>query len=138
MLGEYVKNQPQGAQRMRNGKGVWNDVNTDPPVPVGVRQLQRLLEEHDPDGYDAAILSLERALVQRNPRPLPRTDLIIVVGTGSPTRDKMERLLPFDSAPPEYTAGNDLQLVEVVLKDGDALIDALYASLYNDAGGSNA
>lgn len=138
MLGKYIKSHAKGAEKKRNGKGVWNDVNTDPVVPIGVRQLQRLLEDHDPDGYDAAILSLERALVQRNPKPLPRTDLIIVVGTGSATRDEMECLLPFDSVPPEYTAGNDLQLVEVVLKEGETLVDALYASLYSDAGGSNA
>jgi hypothetical protein len=96
------------------------------------------LEEHDPDGYDAAILSLERALVQKNPTPLPRTDLILVVGSGSPSRDEMECLLPFNGVPSEYTAGNDLQLVEIVLKEGEALIDALYASLYDRAGGGNA
>lgn len=48
----------------------------------------------------------------------------------------MECLLPFEEAPEEYQAGNDLQLVEVLFESGEELIDALYASLW--AGGDDA
>jgi hypothetical protein len=96
----------------------------------------RLLQECDPDGYDAAILSMERALVLHNPEPLPRTNLIIIVGNGAPTRKKMDRLLPFEDMPDDYTAGHDLQLVEVILKDGEELIDALYEGLWSDGVGN--
>lgn len=133
MYGKKVDN-PAGGAKIHSGKGVWNDVNNDPSVPIGLRQLMRLLQEHDPDRYDAAILSMERALVLHDPEPLPRTDLIIVVGNGAATREKMNCLLPFKGMPDDYTAGHDLQLVEVVLKDGDELIDALYESLWSDGG----
>jgi hypothetical protein len=33
--------------------------------------------------------------------------------------------------PPEYTAGNDLQLVEVVFMEGQTLISSLYDSLWS-------
>lgn len=134
MFGEKVAN-PTGGAKVHSGKGVWNDVNNDPPVPIGVRQLMRLLQERDPEGYDAAILSMERALVLHDPKPLPRTNLIILVGNGAPTRGKMDCLLPFKEMPDVYTAGHDLQLVEVVLNDGEELIDALYESLWSDGGG---
>lgn len=130
MLGEWVDNGHGG--RVRSGKGVWNDVNNDPPVPIGVRQLQRLLQERDPDGYDAAILSMERALVLRNAQPLPRTDLIIIAGNGATTREETDCLLPFERMPRDYTAGHDLQLVELVTVEGEQLIDALYASLWSE------
>jgi hypothetical protein len=135
MYGKKVAN-PAGGAKVHSGKGVWNDVNYDPPVPIGVRQLMRLLQECDPDGYDAAILSMERALVLHNPEPLPRTNLIIIVGNGAPTRKKMDRLLPFEDMPDDYTAGHDLQLVEVILKDGEELIDALYEGLWSDGVGN--
>lgn len=138
MLGEYIDNPDGSGTRIRSGNGVWNDVNNDPAVPIGVRQLQRLLQEHDPEGYDTAILSLERALVARNPEPLPRTDLIIVVGNGTSTREKLDCMLPFNGMPPEYVAGNDLQMVEVVLKEGEELIDAIYASLWSGDGADDA
>jgi hypothetical protein len=129
MLGEWTTH--DNGTRVRSGKGVWNDVNNDSDPPTGLRQLQRLLQEYDPHGYDAAILSLERALVLRNPERLPRTDLIIIVGNGSPRRDEMNCLLPFQEAPAEYTAGNDLQLVEMVMIEGAQLIDDLYESLWS-------
>lgn len=131
MLGPLIDDPDGGADRVRSGKGVWNDLNTDPAVPIGVRQLQKLLEEHDPDGFAAAILSLDRALLVSTPRPLPRTDLVLIVGTGSARRDETECLLPFEEPPAQYTANRDLQLVEIVLKEGEALIETLYQSLWS-------
>lgn len=128
MLGDWKRSEQGG--RERSGKGVWNSVNNEPDVPIGLRQLQRLLQEHDPDQYSAAILSMDRALVLRNPEHIPKTDLIIVIGNGSPKRSKMDCLLPFEGPPPEYAAGNELQLVEMIMKDGDKFIDDLYQSLW--------
>jgi hypothetical protein len=132
MLGEWTRESPT-SPRIRSGKGVWNDVNSDSPVPIGVRQLQRILEDSALEEYDAAILSLERALVLRGGTPLPRTDLILVVGNARATREETERLLPYEGMPPEYSAGNDLQLVEIVTRQGEVLIDALYGSLFAEA-----
>jgi len=131
MYGEK-KVDPEGkGGKIHCGKGIWNNVNNDPPVPIGVRQLMRLLQECDPEGYDAAILSMEKSLVLRAPTKLPRTDLIIIVGNGGSKREEMDCLLPYDRMPDDYTAGHDLQLVEVILKDGDELIDILYESLWS-------
>ena len=63
-------------------------------------------------------------------------DLVVVAGNGSVTRVTGTSLLPFEGAPPEYTAGNDLQIVEVVFDGGEELIDAIYASLWQ--GGDDA
>lgn len=134
MLGKWTEG-PDGEQ-VRSGKGVWYRLNTESKVPSGVRQIQRLLEEHDRDGYDAAILSLQRVLVASNPEPIPKTDLVVIAGNKRANRSLMERLLPFDGAPDEYEAGNDLQLIEVLFESGEELIDELYASLW--AGGDDA
>ena len=135
LLGKKIDDPAGGEEKIRSEKGVWNGVNNEPPVPIGVRQLSRLLEEHDPEGYDAAILSMERALVLHDLEPLPRTDLIIIVGNGAARREKMDCLLPFVKMPTEYTAGHNLQLVEAVLKNGEELIEALYNSLWSDGSG---
>ena len=135
MHGKKIDDPAGGGGKVYSGRGIWYEVNNDPPVPIGVRQLTRLLQERDPEGYDAAILSMERALILRDSKPLPRTDLIIIAGNGTATREKMECFLPYDSMPDDYSTGNDLQLVEIILKDGEELIDALYESLWNNGGG---
>lgn len=134
MLGDWIYDGAGG--RVRSGKGVWGSVNNEPPMPSGARQLQRLLQEHDPDNYDATILSLQKALLLKGAKPIPKTDLVVVAGNGSVTRETGTSLLPFEGAPPEYTAGNDLQIVEVVFDGGEELIDAIYASLWQ--GGDDA
>ncbi|MGJ8572295.1 MAG: aminotransferase [Hoeflea sp.] len=140
MLGDWVakdkSKEKSKANRKRSGKGVWYYVNSEPTIPSGARQLQRLLQEHDPDGYDATILSLQRALVAKNPEPIPKTDLVVVIGNGGKEREKRACLLPIKSPPPEYTAGNDLQIMEVILTGGEDLIDAIYANLWKE--GENA
>ncbi len=134
MLGEWVNDDEGG--RARSGKGVWSKINKEPATPSGVRQLQRLLQEHDPIGYDRTILSLEHALVVRNPEVIPKTDLIVIAGNARANREEGERLLPFEKLPEEYTAGNDLQIVEVIFKGGEKLIDMIYDNLWE--GGENA
>lgn len=135
MHGKKIDDPAGGGGKVHCGKGVWNDLNNDPPVPIGVRQLTKLLREHDPETYDAAIFSMERALILQNPDPLPRTDLVIIVGNGAATRQEMDCLLPFEAMPDDYTAGHDLQLVEVILKEGEELIDALYGCLWSQGAG---
>jgi hypothetical protein len=134
MLGGWVaedkSKKKSKINRKRSGKGVWYYVNEEPLVPSGVRQLQRLLQEHDSVGYDKAILSLQNALVLRNPKPIPKTDLIVIAGNGSPTREERTGFFPFKKAPSEYTGGNDLQIVEVIFNEGEKLIDLIYDSLW--------
>lgn len=116
--------------KVRSGKGIWRDLNREPSPPSGARQLQRLLQEYDPDGFDAAILSLQEALVVKNPNLIPKTDLIVIAGNGAAKREEGDACLPWEKTPIEYTAGNDLQIVEVVFKEGEGLIDAIYSSLW--------
>jgi hypothetical protein len=132
MHGNLIDDPAGTGLKVRAGNGVWNEINNDPLVPHGVRQLTQLLKEHDPQRYDAAIFSMERALILRSPEPLPRTDLVIIVGNGGARRNPMECQLPNERMPEEYTAGHDLQLVEVYLEKGEDLIDALYQSLWQD------
>ncbi|WP_288901630.1 hypothetical protein [uncultured Sneathiella sp.] len=136
MLGDWVakdeSKKKSKENRERSGKGVWYFVNNEPKVPSGARQLQRLLQEHDPDGHDATILSLQSILVAKNPAPISKTDLVVVVGNGGKTRKERECLLPFKKAPAEYTAGNDLQIVEVIMARGEELIDTIYESLWKE------
>lgn len=129
MHGKWVTNHDTG-ERARSGKGVWYEMNRDTPVPHGLRQLQRLLQERDPDGYGAAILSLDKALALRHPQPLPRTNLILIVGNDVPSRDERCTLIPWEKVPREYTAPHDLQVVELILNDGGDLIDQIYDALW--------
>lgn len=130
LFGHLIDDPDNPGERIRSGKGVWYEVNRDLPVPQGVRQLQRLLEEYDPEGYAAAILSMDRALSMTGAELIPRTDLILVVGNAPTTREEATTLIPWQEQPEEYTAGNDLQVVEAYLINGEALIDSLYDSLW--------
>ena len=131
MLGKWVTNKKTN-ERTRSGKGIWFEVNRDTTVPHGMRQLQRLLQECDPDGFSAAILSIDRALVIRNPKPLPRTNLILIVGNDVPSRGERCSLIPWKKQPEEYTAPHDLQVVELILANGGDLIDQIYDSLWSE------
>lgn len=113
---------------VHNGKGVWFEVNRDTPIPHGLRQLGRLLELRDPNGHAAAILSIDQAVL-RQATP-DRTNLILLVGNSVAGRDDSEALLQWEQMPKEYKAKYDLQVVEVILEDGEKLIDGLYASLW--------
>lgn len=127
LQGEWKTNS-QG-ERVRSG-GIWHNVNKDTHAPHGIRQLQKILQEYDPVRYSATILSMDRILELRDPVPTPRTDLILIVGNDVPSRGKAHSLIPWKEIPPEYTAGNDLQVVELILNNGEELIDAIYDSLY--------
>ena len=129
MYGEKKKNKKTG-ELEHDGKGVWFQINRDIPAPHGLRQLQRLLREIDPDGYSAAIAKLDRVLVVRNADPLPRTNLILISGGDVPSRKPQTTLIPWQKVPEEYTAPHDLQVVELVLRDGEVLIDRVYDALW--------
>ena len=118
--------------RKRSGGGVWSSVNNEPKVPIGVRQLHLLLQEHDREGYDTTIFSLEEILLEKNSKPVPKTDLVVIIGNGRNGREERERLLSFKGIPREYSAGNDLQIMEVIMKEGEKLIDTLYVSLWKE------
>ncbi len=136
MLGEWIDQDPSqpksSTNRQRSGKGVWGRVNGEVQLPVGVRQLQMLLKDNNPKAFDATILSLQTALISKNSTPLPKTNLIVVVGNGGSTRVAGSCLLPSQNKPPEYTAGNDLQIVEVIMTKGEVLIDTIYDSLWKE------
>ncbi|TQS74050.1 aminotransferase [Rhodobacteraceae bacterium] len=129
MYGEKKKNKETG-EREHDGKGIWFQINSDIPAPHGLRQLQRLLREIDPDGYSAAIAKLDRVLVVRNAEPLPRTNLIMISGGDAPSRKSKHPLIPREEVPGNYTAPHDLQVVELILNDGEMLIDGVYDALW--------
>lgn len=131
LYGQKEENEETG-ELEHNGRGIWYEVNRDTPIPHGLRQLQRLLEERDPDGHAAAILSIDRAVLGEGPPP-GRTNLVLIVGNGAARREPSECLIAHEAAPAEYTAPHDLQVVEVILENGEALIDGLYTSLWPDA-----
>ncbi|MEQ1515326.1 MAG: aminotransferase [Usitatibacteraceae bacterium] len=120
-------------ERARSGRGVWFEINRDTPIPHGLRQLQRLLELRDPEDHQAAILSIDRAIILENAPPLPRTNLILIAGNGARERKALDVLIGWEKVPEEYTGPHDLQVVELILTDGEALIDGLYSTLWQEA-----
>ncbi|MGQ3074169.1 MAG: aminotransferase [Ferrovibrionaceae bacterium] len=127
MLGAYEED--EGGERVRNGRGVWFEINRDTPVPHGLRQLQRLLELRAPDDYSAAILSIDRAIALNGP-PLPRTNLILISGNGRVGREEGDSMIPSTKRPEDYAAPHDLQVIELVLDKGTDLIEQIYSSLW--------
>lgn len=129
MYGKKKKN-PDTGELEHDGKGIWFQINRDIPAPHGLRQLQRLLRAIDPEGFSTAIARLDRVLVVRNAQPLPRTNLIMISGGDVPSRESKHPLIPWDKVPEDYTALHDLQVVELILNDGDDLIDGVYDALW--------
>lgn len=129
MYGKKKKN-PETEELEHDGKGIWFQMNRDIPAPHGLRQLQRLLREIDPEGYSVAIARLDRVLIVREAEPLPRTNLVLISGGDVPSRTTKTSLVPWEELPEEYTAPHELQVVELILKDGDDLIDGVYDALW--------
>lgn len=134
MLGEKISDPDNPEKKIHNGKGVWFEINRALDVPIGLRQLQEILQERAPDEYANVILSLDRILQLRNPDPVERTDLILLAGGSPAGREEAVPLLPWKKVPSEYTAGRDLQVVEMILTDADQLIDTLYEGLWPEEG----
>ncbi len=124
------KQNPATGELEHDGKGIWYQVNRDIPAPHGLRQLQRLLREIDPEGYSAAITTLDKVLVAKGAQALPRTNLIMIAGGNVPSRKAQCSLIPWDEVPEDYTAPHDLQVVELILTDGDHVIDGVYDALW--------
>ncbi|MBE7731152.1 MULTISPECIES: hypothetical protein [Acetobacteraceae] len=128
LYGPKVENEETG-ELERDGKGIWYEINRDSPIPWGLRQLQRLLELKDPEGYASAIYSIDRAVLGDGAKP-ERTDMVLIVGNGAKRRDEGDCLIGWEELPVDYTAGYALQVVEVILKGGEELIAKLYSSLW--------
>lgn len=124
------KTDPATGIAAHDGKGIWFQINRDIPAPHGLRQLQRLLREIDPDAFSAAIATIDRVLVVKGAEPLPRTNLIMISGGDVPSRKAKTSLIPWEALPDDYTAPHDLQVVELILTDGEDLIDGVYDALW--------
>ncbi|SOB97269.1 hypothetical protein SAMN05428964_1012155 [Thalassospira xiamenensis] len=134
LLGDKIES-PKGSGNLEHdGKGIWHKVNKEVPIPDGLRQLQEILKEQAADEFSAAILSIDEALVLENPQSIPKTDLIFLVGNDPARRSSGVPHVEWKKQPEEYTAGNDLQVVEVYLSGGTALIKKLYSSLWPEGG----
>lgn len=127
--GEKDATCPTSGKKVHNGRGIWFEVNRDSVVPKGLRQLQRLLELRDPVNHANAIASMDAAITAATPT-LARTNLVVIAGNGAKTRKKASVLVPWEKAPGEYKSAHDLQVVELILDGGEALIDGLYSSLW--------
>jgi hypothetical protein len=127
MLGSYTG--PQGA-RVRDNRGIWNEMNTGLAAPQGLEQMNRLLREKGREQYAEAIVSLDRALLI-DAAALPRTDYIFIAGNRAQGRARGTSYLPVNITPPEYTAARHLQVIELVLENGEAVIEGLYATLWS-------
>lgn len=130
MLGEKIDDPNDRTKKIHNGKGVWYEVNRGLPVPLGLEQLQAILDECEPEKFASVIASLDRILARRDPDSVERTDLILLAGGSAPTRKAKHSLIPRNAVPQEYTAGRDLQIVELLFSNGDDLIKAIYAGLW--------
>ena len=130
MLGP--KERTDAGELVHNGRGVWFEMNRDTPIPHGLRQLQRLLEQRDRHGHAAAIVSIDQAVLGLV-APFARTNFVLIIGNAKANREPHTTVIPWKAVPEEYTAPHDLQVVEVILSgDGDDLIDGLYRSLWQD------
>lgn len=114
-------------------RGIWHQLNErDKGIPYGMQQLQKLLKASDPGKFDKAILSIDEALLIKDPKPMPRTNLILIVGTDFPSRKSGQSIIDPTVKPAGYLSAHDLQVVELILADdGDELIDLIYDSLWN-------
>ncbi|MFS2099541.1 hypothetical protein ACCC97_11305 [Variovorax sp. Varisp85] len=118
--------------KVHAGKGIWHQFNErDKNLPHGMRQLQKLLKERDPDGFAAAIYSIDQALLLDHPTPIPRTNLVLICGNDYPSRGKGVPLIDWNSKPAEYKSPHDLQVVELFLTEGDKLIEDIYDCMWS-------
>lgn len=131
MLGDKVETPKGSGNLVHNGRGVWFEINRALDQPIGLKQLQDILQEIAPDEYSGVILSIDRIIQLQNPAPLERTDLILLAGGGAASREQGTSLLEQEKKPVEHLKDRDLQVVEIILDDGDDLIDALYDSLWS-------
>ena len=61
---------------------------------------------------------------------MPSTNLIMISGGDVPSRTSQHSLIPWEEVPEDYTAPHDLQVVELILNDGEMLIDGVYDALW--------
>lgn len=134
MLGEKIDDPSGGGDKVHNNKGVWFEINRALDVPLGLEQLHTILEQREPIKFSSVIASLDRILAQKNPDVIERTDLILLAGGPAAKRGKGDPLIQWKSVPSEYTAGRDLQIVELVISDGDNLINTIYDGLWQKNG----
>lgn len=135
LLGPKEKNEATGEME-HTGQGIWFELNRDTPIPHGLRQLQKLLEQRDPEGHANTIVSIDRAVLGQGPIP-GRTNLIVISGNGAKRREAYDCLIPYEEPPEEYALPHDLQIVEIILEDGENLIDQLYATLWQETNDGN-
>lgn len=134
MLGDKIADPADPETKVHNGKGVWSKVSSDIHVPHGFRQLVRILSENDPEAFGSTILSLEKLLLANSTSAVERTDLVLIAGNPERTRESRTSYIDWQEAPEEYKRDNDLQVVEVIFKEGHDLIDALYDALWLPGG----
>ena len=127
MLGPKIA----GTSERQKNKGVWAELNKEVNPPNGLRELQIALKEIDPEGHADIILSMDKLLLAYGNYSVPKTDLVVIVGKGGKARENRTPFIEWENIPAAYTAGNDLQVVEVILSDGEDLIEELYANLWN-------
>jgi hypothetical protein len=129
MLGETVKD--ENGEKAHSGRGIWYQLNVDTDIPHGLRQLQRLLKERDSEVWSAAILSIDKALMLKNSTSIPRTNLVLLSGNGGERREQGSVFIEWECKPADYKSPHDLQVVELILSNGECLIDKIYDSLWN-------
>ncbi|MDO8039568.1 hypothetical protein [Janthinobacterium sp. SUN137] len=129
LFGQWVED--DDGNRVRGNDGIWRQLNIDVPIPHGMRQLQKLLHELDPVGMAEAILSIDKAIMIKNNEPIERTNLVLISGNGAARREAGEPLIAWEKAPDEYKAPHDLQVVELILSNGEDLIGRIYDSLWD-------
>lgn len=128
LLGHWIED--DDGNRVRSNDGIWNQLNIDVPIPHGMRQLQKLLHELDPVGMAEAILSIDKAIMIKNSEPIDRTNLVLICGNAAASHEAGHFLIDWKKKPAEYLAPHDLQVVELIMSDGEKLIERIYDSLW--------
>jgi hypothetical protein len=130
LLGTRVEEPKGSGTFVRKHDGILSAFQQAMPVPHGLKQLQKILIEKAPDEYAEAIVSLDAVLALRQARAIPRTDLVVIAGNSPTKRAPGTSNVSQVNRPAEYTAGRDLQVVELFLNHGEVLIETLYSSLW--------
>jgi hypothetical protein len=126
-LGPKVK----GSSDRQPNKGIWSGLNKEVNPPNGLRELQIILKDIAYDSYERTIISMDEILCAYKPKAVEKTNLVVVVGGPSAKREKGNCIMGFEEIPEEYLVKNNLQIVEVVLDDGEKLITDIYNNLWS-------
>jgi hypothetical protein len=98
-------------------------------IPCSLPQLQRILENIDPDKYANTIDHIDE-ICERGVADIPRSDIFVYVFDDPKSKNYESMRITKAMKESNYTATRPLQVFEVHIPDGADLIETLYSMLY--------